>query len=699
MDAPKVLIIEDDSGVAKLVSNAVAKLNCQPVTVSTGGEAVQWLLQYDADLLLIDNVLPDMHATELLQELDSHGRSYPFIITTGQGNESLAVELMKRGAVDYVIKDSEFLDKLPPALARALEVVRTRRRLTEVEAALLQYTIETEAILEAAADGIATFDRDGRIVTANAAICEMYGFEREKLVDAAVDCLFPGDESGPVLPLPGRAGTGDVRKQLRAPREFVAIRADGTPFDAEVTMSEVEGSSKRLYIAVIRDISDKKRIERQLLHDAFHDKLTGLPNRALAMNRIAHVLKRRESDGGQRCAVLFVDLDRFKMVNDSMGHSTGDQMLVDVAHRLVAAVRPSDTVARLGGDEFAIIVEDVHDLRNAIQLAERILQSLEPEMNVKGAMVKTNASIGIALDQEGSSDAEDLLRHADIAMYRAKEKGRGRFEVFNIEMHSQTVMMMRMETALRRAIGSDEIVVYYQPVVDLSKRVVAGFEALVRWNRPGEGMVSPADFIPLAEETGLICALGRQVLHMACRQNRAWKDQFGEPTVISVNLSSYQLQREDVVSMVRDVLQDTKLPASCLKLELTEGVFVDYAKGQLNALDELKAMGVGLAIDDFGTGYSSFSYLGKLPIEVIKLDRSFITGLPHDKDHVAICTSILALAQAMKLRVVAEGVEHTGQLKFLYEHGCRWAQGFLFGRPVSPDQAEELLFSSIDVKL
>lgn len=699
MRTPKVLIIEDDPGVARLVSMAVTQVECEPVTADTGSQAVHWLLENSADLLLIDNILPDMRAMELLEQLETLSRSCPFIITTGQGNELTAVELMKRGAVDYIVKDADFLTKLPAALVRALEVIRTRRRLSEIEGALLQFTIETEAILEAAADGIVTFDRGGSIVTANAAACEIYGMQLPEMVGADVGCLFPAEGGTPILPLPGKAATADVRKQLRAPREFVAARADGRMIDAEVTISEVEGGSKRLYIAVIRDITDKKRIERQLLHDAFHDKLTGLPNRALVMNRINHLLKRREDQPGSRCAVLFVDLDRFKLVNDSMGHTAGDQLVTEVAKRLVNAVRPADTVARLGGDEFAVVIEDVHDLRNAVHLAERIQASLEPEIVVRGTSVKTNASIGIALSQDDTDSAEDLLRHADIAMYRAKEKGRARYEVFDIEMHSQTVMMMRIETDLRRAIGTDEIVVFYQPVVDLQKRVVAGYEALVRWMPPGRGMVSPADFIPVAEETGLICALGRQVLHAACRQNRQWMDQFGEPTIISVNLSAYQLQREDVVGMVRDVLRDTGLPPSALKLELTESVFVDYSKGDLQALDELKAMGIGISIDDFGTGYSSFSYLGKLPVEAIKLDRSFISGLPHDKDHVAISTSILALAKAMNLRVIAEGIEHSGQLKFLHEHGCRWAQGYLFGRPVPAPQAEELLFASIDVKL
>lgn len=699
MESQRILIVEDDEGIARLVARRAQEAGCQSATASSVPEALRLLRERDFDLLVIDHSLKDETATSLLDALHEQGIDRPFIITTGNGSEVLAVDFMRRGALDYLVKDADFLDRFGASLARSVKVIQTWRRLNEVESALQQYKVETEAILEAAADGIVTFDHGGRIVTANAAICEMYGFSAENLIGADIGCLFPGEGGIPILPLPGRAGTGDVRKQLRTPREFVAGRSDGRLIDAEVTISEVEGGSKRLYIAVIRDISEKKRIERQMLHDAFHDKLTGLPNRALAMNRINHLLKRRDDQPGCRCAVLLVDLDRFKLVNDSMGHTAGDQLILEVSRRLMSAVRPADTVARLGGDEFAVVIEDVHDLRNAVHLAERIHSALELEVVVRGTDVKASASIGIALSQEGSGDAEELLRHADIAMYRAKEKGRGRYEVFDIEMHSQTVMMMRIETDLRRAIGSDEIVVFYQPVVDLKKRVVAGYEALVRWMQPGRGMVSPADFIPVAEETGLICALGRQVLHAACRQNRQWMDQFGEPTIISVNLSAYQLQREDVVSMVRDVLRDTGLPTSALKLELTESVFIDYSKGDLQALDELKAMGIGISIDDFGTGYSSFSYLGKLPVEAIKLDRSFISGLPHDKDHVAISTSILALAEAMNLRVIAEGIEHSGQLKFLHDHGCRWAQGYLFGRPVPAPQAEELLFASIDVKL
>lgn len=699
MTTPSILVVEDDPGVARLVGQVVQSANCLPHTFATGTEALAWLKTGQPDLLLLDNLLPDMHALEFINQLQQAGRSVPFIITTGQGNEAVAVELMKRGAIDYIVKDVDFLDKLPLAIGRALNVLETQKRLETVEQALRQYEVETNAILDAAADGIVTFDRTGVIVTANPALREMYGYSIEDVAKLNVERLFAQIGKEASWPVPGKQSTGEIRKRLRLPHEFVGSRSDGAPFDAEVTFSEIEGSSHRLFLAIIRDISEKKRVERQLLHDAFHDKLTGLPNRALTVNRIAHALSRRTDKPDLRCAVMFLDLDRFKMVNDTMGHSAGDLLLTEVARRLVPVIRPADTLARIGGDEFAIVLEDVHDLRNAITVAERALEALGPEIMVRGTSIKANVSIGIALGQNDGADAEELLRRADIAMYRAKEKGRGRFEVFDVEMQSRTVMMMRMETELRRAIGTPQILVYYQPVVDLTKRKVAGYEALVRWQKEGAGLVSPADFIPLAEETGLICALGRQVLHTACKQNRDWRDRFGEFTTMSVNLSAYQLQREDVVGMVSDVLRDTGMPPRSLKLELTEGVFIDYLKGDLGALDELKAMGVGLAIDDFGSGYSSFGYLAKLPIETLKMDRSFIQGLPEQADHIAISSAILAMAQALKINVIAEGVEHTGQLKFLYQHGCRWAQGYLFGRPVPAEAAEDLLFASIDMAI
>ncbi len=694
MKSKTVLILDDDAGVARLVSSAVRAAGGSPVSFGRGDEALAWMSQNKADLLLLDNVLPDMNASEFLDKAERAGDSVPFIITTGQGSETVAVDMMKRGAMDYVVKDSEFLQALPVVMQRSLDLIKAQRRLKDVESSLAQFRVETRAILEAAADGIVTFDADGRIVTANAALGEMYGMT-EPPIGQDVSRLFSQADGGSMPIYPSRASTNEVKRRLRSPREFVAVKSGGVTFDAEVTFSEVEGSHSRLYLAIIRDISDKKRVQRQMLHDALHDKLTGLPNRTHAVSSISQAMSRNMESSDASCAVLFIDLDRFKVVNDSLGHAAGDLLLMEVARRLAHVVHNQDTLARIASDEFAIVIPQVSDVRDATLLAQRVLDALDPEVSVRGATLKAGASIGIALSQKEDADAEDLLRRADLAMNRAKQNGRGRYEVFEAEMHSRTALMMRLEIDLRRAIGTDQIVNYYQPVIDLQKGRVAGFEALVRWKPPGKAMVSPADFIPLAEETGLISSLGRQVLRNACRQNRLWRDKLGIPVVISVNLSARQLRSDDVVTMVAQALKESDLPPGAMKLELTESAFMDYNRGVLGALDELKRMGVGMSIDDFGTGYSSFAYLGKMPIETIKMDKSFIEGLPGQADHIAISSAILAMAQAMKVNVVAEGVEHSGQLNFLRQHGCRWVQGFLFSRPVDAQAAEVLLGKSL----
>ena len=698
MDEFTVLILDDDPGVSRLMGNAVRDLACKPVAFERGAEALQWASQHRPDLLLLDNVLPDMNAAVFLDKLDRAGRMSPFIITTGQGSEAVAVDLMKRGALDYVVKDSDFLERLPSLLQRALALIGAQRRVQDMEKALAQYRVETRAILEAAADGIATFDVGGQIVTLNSSIRDMYAFGAENLVGQPIARLFAPPSHGGTLPVPGRHSSKEVKRQLRAPHEFVAVRANGTQFDAEVTFSEIDGSNQRLFLAIVRDISEKKRVQRQMLHDAFHDKLTGLPNRAHIVNQIARALSQNLDDPAAYCAVLFIDLDRFKVVNDSLGHAAGDLMLLEVARRLSHVIKPEHVLARINSDEFAIVIRCTSDLAEATHMAQAVLGALLADISVRGASLKANASIGIAISQKGDTDAEDLLRRADLAMNRAKQNGRGRYELFQAEMHSRTTLMMRLEIEMRRAIGTDEFVNYYQPVVDISKGKLAGFEALVRWNQPGKRMVPPSEFIPLAEETGLICALGRQVLHNACRQVRQWRDKLGITTAVSVNLSARQLRTDDVVRVVSDALRDHDLPPKCLRLELTESAFIDYNRGDLSALDEIKRMGVGMSIDDFGTGYSSFGYLGKLPIETIKMDRSFIQGLPESSDHVAITSAILAMAKAMNINVVAEGVERENQLKFLLGQGCRWVQGYLFSPPVPAEQAEAMLTQPFSVQ-
>jgi len=445
---------------------------------------------------------------------------------------------------------------------------------------------------------------------------------------------------------------------------------------------------------VSRDITERKQMEEQLARQAFYDGLTALPNRALFGNRLEHLF-RRSSRGGREFlfAVLYLDVDRFKGVNDSLGHQAGDDLLVLVARRLEACLRPSDTLARLGGDDFAIVLEDLRAARDVTRVAERIHEQLVAPFTIQGHDVFCSASIGIALSTSGYERPEDMLRDADTAMYRAKSNGGGRHEIFDADMHRRAVSRLKLETDLRRAIERQEFVVYYQPIIDLEQHLLTGFEALVRWRHPQRGLVPPGDFIPIAEETGLIGPIGLWVLSEACRQGRAWHTKFpGRPPVrMSVNLSGHQLTNPALVDQIRLTLAETELDPGSLTVEITEGAIVrDMAVGAA-AMEKLRALGIQLNVDDFGTGYSSLSYLQNLPIDALKIDRSFVCRIGRDGKKSEIVHAIITLAHSLGMKVVAEGVETRDQLDALMALRCNSAQGFFFARPVPAEDAERLL--------
>ncbi len=451
-------------------------------------------------------------------------------------------------------------------------------------------------------------------------------------------------------------------------------------------------------VGALVDVTKRTAIEEKLKHQAFHDSLTGLPNRALFMDRLGHALarsNRRESPSHSRTAILFLDLDRFKVVNDSLGHDVGDQLLKTVAARLEASLRPGDTAARLGGDEFTVLLEDVADVGDAIHVAERIALELQAPLSLNGQEVFATTSIGITISGEGQSAPDDLLRDADVAMYRAKSKGRAQYEVFDPEMNARALERLHLETDLWQAVERGELRVFYQPKVRLDTQEIVGLEALVRWEHPRHGLVSPADFIPLAEETGVILPIGHWVLREACRQARVWQDvrPDAEPLQMAVNLSARQLGQSDLTQCIADVLKETGLAPRHLKLEITESVVMGDAETSIRTLRELKNLGVQLAIDDFGTGYSSLSYLRRFPVDTLKIDRSFINNLGSDIEDTEIVRAIISLAQALKLEVTAEGIETAAQALELAELHCDWGQGYHFARPMPADAISVLLAS------
>jgi len=460
-----------------------------------------------------------------------------------------------------------------------------------------------------------------------------------------------------------------------------------------VAVHDAHGKAYRL-AGSQTDITERKLAEEQLLHDAFHDTLTALPNRALFIDLLARSLGRAQRRADYRFAVLFIDLDRFKVINDSLGHSVGDELLQALTRRIERCVRPGDTVARLGGDEFTILLDDIGSSSDATRVADRIQHELSQPFTLRGHEVFTSASIGIALSATGYDRAEDLLRDADIAMYRAKALGKARYEVFDTAMHARAKALLELETDLRRAIERGEFLLQYQPVVSLASGLIVGFEGLIRWQHPQRGLIGPSSFIPMAEETGLIIPIGRWVLREACRQAQEWQVRFpamGNLT-ISVNLSGKQFAQARLVEDVDQALKESGLDAHRLRLEITESAVMEDAPSAMAMIDQLRALNVKVDIDDFGTGYSSLSYLQRFEIDNLKIDRSFVSAIGNDRgENAEIVRTIVTLARHLGMDAVAEGVETPDQLALLRELGCQRVQGFLFAAPVEGGEAERLL--------
>jgi diguanylate cyclase (GGDEF)-like protein len=463
-----------------------------------------------------------------------------------------------------------------------------------------------------------------------------------------------------------------------------------------VTMRDATGTPLRR-VGAQSDITARRAAEEQLRHEALYDALTGLPNRTLLLDRLGQALARAKRHSGSNCSVLFIDLDRFKLVNDSLGHAVGDELLCEAARRLERCIRPEDTVARLGGDEFAVLLEAVGAPADATHAAERIQRELGRVFRISDLEVFTTASIGIAIATEDGQRPEDLIRDADTAMYRAKASGKARHQVFDSHMHAQAIASLSLENDLRRALERAEFEVHYQPVVELKQGNVMGFEALVRWHHPTRGLILPGEFIPRAEETGLIVALGRWVLEEACRQMRRWELEFPHdpPMTLSVNLSARQLLEGDIGEAVEEILKRTGFDPRNLHLEITESVIMHRPDLVTVVLSRLKELGIRVSIDDFGTGYSSLSYLHLFPVDTLKIDRSFVNSMNLLGKQRRIVETILMLAKNLGMEVIAEGVEGEDQRLALDNLGCGMAQGYLFSKAVDAKAAGAMLASGV----
>ncbi len=575
-----------------------------------------------------------------------------------------------------------------------LQLQRMRRRLAERDRLF-------QLISENAADMIAVVDKNGHRLYNSPAYEKILGYSQDdRASTSSLEQIHPDDRARVV------GAAEKARLTGRGERLEYRIRhKDGSWRVLESTSSAIPGPNKETewLVVVNRDITERKRAEEMLAHNSFHDGLTNLANRTLLLDRLGRALaiSRRHSDF--KFAVLFIDIDGFKVYNDSLGHAAGDTVLIQIAERLTACLRCADTisrprpgedqepgsndstVARPGGDEFAVLAQELRDPSDAIRVAERIQQKLSHPFDVDGQEIVITASIGIAFGNTGV-EAQDLLRDAEIAMYRAKHTGKARCEVFDNAMHAAAVKRLQLETDLRKGIDLGEFLVYYQPIVALDTEKIVGFEALTRWQRP-QGMVMPNDFIPVANETGIILSINRQLLHEACHQLLSWQNLFpsNPPLSLSVNISPKQFAQADLASQIGQLLRESGMDPRCIDLEITETIAMADAEKSVDVLSELKALGVGLDIDDFGTGYSSLSRLQAFRVDTLKIDRVFVSRMDGDSETLEIVRLIIMLAHHLGLKVVAEGVETQVQLDLLKDLGCERAQGYFFSKPV--DQA------------
>jgi diguanylate cyclase (GGDEF)-like protein/PAS domain S-box-containing protein len=539
------------------------------------------------------------------------------------------------------------------------------------------------------AAGMALVGPDGRWIKVNRSLCEMLGYKQEELLAANFQSITHTDDLGTLMANVGKMVHGSLSTHQMEQR-YLHKKGHIVWVLLSITVVREEQSDSVNLIFQIQDITDRKRAEERLLHEAMHDVLTGLPNRALFMDHLKLSVERVKRRDDRLFAVLFLDLDRFKIINDSLGHMVGDQLLVGIARRLETCLRPGDTVARLGGDEFTILLEDLNGAAEAIDVAERLQKSLARPFNLNGHEVFTTVSIGIALSATGYDRPDDVLRDADTAMYRAKMLGKARHEVFDKTMHALAMNLLQMESDLRRAVERGEFFLQYQPIITLEVGAVRGFEALVRWRHPERGLVSPDDFIPIAEETGLIIPIGQWVLEEACRQIHQWQEQLPQypPLQISVNLSVKQFMNPDLIKHINAALVETGVDPHSLKLEITESMVMENVEAAIAMMGQLRSLGIELSIDDFGTGYSSLSYLHRFPISTLKIDRSFVSRMTSNNENAEIVRTIIMLARSLKMDVVAEGVETAEQLAQLKALDCEYGQGYYFSKPLS---AEDML--------
>ncbi|MGB3684177.1 MAG: PAS domain S-box protein [Rubrobacteraceae bacterium] len=613
--------------------------------------------------------------------------------SASRGESALTIEhriLRPDGETRFVRAQMEMLYEQDGNLLRNFGTIQdvTERKLVEEE------RLKLAAIVESSEDAIIGKTLEGVIESWNPGATALYGYAVEEVRGRNISIISPSEDfAEEIADLLERVARGESVQS----RETVRVTKDGRLLDVSLSVAPIRDSSGNIVgvSTTERDVSERKALERQLEHQAFHDPLTDLPNRTLFADRLQHALARRDPPA-ERVAVLFLDLDNFKVVNDSRGHAVGDQLLAAVANRLESCLRPEDTIARFSGDEFVVLLEGAR-VADASSVADRLVEELKMPFMVGADELFATVSIGIAIGRSERESAEDLMRHADAAMYQAKFEGKSNYKVFRPSMKAHATERLEIESDLRRAVERREFVVYYQPKVQLESGRISGVEALIRWEHPERGLVLPMDFIPLAEETGLIVPIGQQVVEEALRQASVWHERYpaDQRLLMCVNLSARQFQHPDLVQDIFQAVRETGMDPTCLDLEITESIMMRYGETNVSKLRELRDQGAKISIDDFGTGYSSLAHLQRLPVDHLKIDRSFVDGFEASSENETLVSTVINLAHALGLSAVAEGVENREQLARLRELKCDLAQGYYFAKPQDSEATDTLLAENL----
>ncbi len=667
-DSTLVLCVEDDAASLALLAHILKKRFSQVLIAKNGAEGLEAFNLHRPPIVITDIRMPVLNGIDMARAIKAEAPGTHIIVLTSHDESAAILSAVDVGVVDYVLKPIE-ANRLGAAIDKCF-------RVTTLERALLVSKARIESVLESIGDAFFALDSDWQFTYLNQRAEAHFRAPRSELLGSS----FRGLATHPSEA--HQAYEEAMRTQQKRSFELF-VPSLGRWHD--VSIFPLEGGIS----VYLRDITEKKKHEEEIQSLAFYDALTGLPNRTLLQERLQHTIlwcKR----SGERGAVLFLDLDRFKAINDSLGHEAGDQVLREVAMRLRTCLRDCDTVARLGGDEFVILLEGFDHPDNVHSVTHRLLLSLAQEIPLQGLSLSITCSIGICIIPTDGETVEELLKASDTAMYHGKGHGRNAYYFYRPEMNQETRQFLQLENALRKSVKNHEFLLYYQPQFDLRTRELLGFEALVRWHHPEMGVIHPDEFIPLAEETGLILLLGDWVLETACRQTRAWIDLHPAPLRVAVNLSGRQFWQSDLVESIARGLAKAGLPPECLELEITESMVMRDVDQAIDKMRELTAKGIRLSMDDFGTGFSSLAALKRFPIHTLKIDKSFVKEVTTNPNDAAISASIIALAHTMNLTVIAEGIETRDQLDFLLEKGCEIGQGYFFSNPLPASEAEIL---------